>query len=134
MAAAASSMSINSRTCYCKKEAPLRIAKTESNRGQKFYGCGNFFVKGEAPCNYFEWAVGDEDETRKSNIDYKSYCEALFEGRNKELMAEVERLKDDIEMEKNLKTEYKIKYELLIFKIRFLLVFFFAFGVYYLLV
>ncbi|KAL6581122.1 hypothetical protein OROMI_007045 [Orobanche minor] len=56
MAAAASSMSINSRTCYCKKEVPLRIAKTKSNRGQKFYGCGNFFVKGEAPCNYFEWA------------------------------------------------------------------------------
>lgn len=126
-----SSVSASSRTCYCKKEAPLRTAKTELNRGQKFYGCGNFGLKGESPCNYFEWAGAEEEGTLNSKLEHKYYCEALFEGRNKDLMDEVHYLRDQIELEKNWKAEYKMKYELLLFKIRFLIVFVCVIVVYY---
>ncbi|KAL6507462.1 hypothetical protein OROGR_023657 [Orobanche gracilis] len=96
------SMLTNSKTCYCNKDSPLRIARTEANRGQKFYGCVNYGVKGEQVCRFFEWA--DEEGVASSKLGFEMHRETLLEDRINELKDKVLGLRTAIEIERNLKT------------------------------
>lgn len=125
--AATSSSSTNSKiSCYCNKASPLRVAKTESNRGSKFYGCGNFGLKDEKQCNFFQWA-GNDDRLKKEEYDFRSYTEE----RIKELKTEVAEVRKLLEIEMKQKTEFKIKYEILLLKIKFCVVTFCLVSVIY---
>ncbi|TYH96847.1 hypothetical protein ES332_A12G205800v1 [Gossypium tomentosum] len=53
------------RRCLCGTQ--IRTAWTDSNRGRRFYGCGNY-KDGRRGCKYFKWV--------KDSTDYNSLsCE-----------------------------------------------------------
>lgn len=106
----ASSSSINSKvSCYCNKESPLRVAKTESHRGERFYGCGNYGLKGKQVCSFFQWAENEEED--RSCLKSEEFYRDFYEERIKELKEEIRGLRCDLENEKKLKTEYRIRLE-----------------------
>ncbi|KAL6571345.1 hypothetical protein OROHE_002988 [Orobanche hederae] len=117
--ASGTSKSINSKlSCYCNKESPVRVAKTEANHGLRFHGCGNYGRKGETPCTFFKWVDNEEESPTglKAQMCYR--CD-FYEGIINELKEEIVVLKNQMEFEKNQNTEEKIKYDFMMLKLKF---------------
>ena len=77
-----SASSVSYVTCFCGNAAAVRVSRTSTNLGRRFFGC----VKGTQGCNYFSWV----DNIRNKSVD-EEMAEAYHHMRSLSLQKEDQR-------------------------------------------